>query len=155
MEIIGFSNYLIYKDGKVLSKKSNKYLIPVLKNNGYYGYCLRNNPIQKNYLVHRLIAIHYIPNPNNYKYVDHINRNRTDNRIINLRWATALMNQQNTSKQKNNKSGHKNILYRKDRNSWEYKYRVMGRPIFRRTFKNKIDCLCYKFICLLRQNKFN
>ena len=31
MEIIGFSNYLIYKDGKVLSKKSNKYLITVKK----------------------------------------------------------------------------------------------------------------------------
>ena len=50
-----------------------------------------------------------------------------------------------------NTSGHKNIHFRVGRGSWVYQYRVMGRVVMRRQFRSKIDCLCYKFICLLRQ----
>lgn len=53
---------------------------------------------KKKHFVHRLIATAFIPNPNNLPQVDHINRNKEDNRPINLRWVDNSENQKNTNK---------------------------------------------------------
>ena len=150
MEVKNFPNYIIHKDGRIINQ-TGKEMKKVLGNHGYYKYCLTNEKKQFDLSLHRLLAIHFIPNPENKPLVDHIDRNKLNNDLSNLRWSTHLKNQQNRGKAKNNKSGHKNIAFRKNRMSWEYNYRVMGKTIYRRTFKNKIDCLCYKFICLLRK----
>ena len=50
----------------------------------------------KKYKVHRVVAETCIPNPENYPFVDHINRVRDDNRPCNLRWATRSMNARNS-----------------------------------------------------------
>lgn len=51
--------------------------------------------------------------------VDHINRNRSDNRINNLRITTNQGNSKNKSKPKNNTSGVPGVSWRKDRNKWQ------------------------------------
>ena len=45
-------------------------------------------------LIHRLVAMHFIPNPNNYPIVMHIDDNPKNNRVDNLRWGTKFMNSQ-------------------------------------------------------------
>lgn len=71
----------------------------------------------KPYRVHRLVAETFIQNPENKPTVDHINRNRYDNRVENLRWATQKEQVDNSSHVLNR------IDYgvRKcdDRNAWE------------------------------------
>lgn len=51
---------------------------------------------KKSYLVHRLVAETFIENPENKPFVDHINGDRHDNSVSNLRWATASENNRNT-----------------------------------------------------------
>ena len=150
MEVPNFPNYIITRDGNVYNQKGHK-IKQVLHNTGYYVVCLRNNPVQKNLHIHRLLGLCYIPNPRNYPIIDHIDRNRLNNDLSNLRWFSYVDNSHNTSKYSTNTSGHKNINFRKGRKTWRYVFRYKGKVIYQRNFKSKIDCICYKFICLLRQ----
>lgn len=71
----------------------------ILKNkkraDGYLEIGLTKDKKRKSYRVHRLVAETFIPNPDNKKYVDHINTIKDDNRVENLRWVTASENQYN------------------------------------------------------------
>lgn len=62
---------------------------------GYLRLCLYKNNKQYKRVVHRLVAEAFIPNPNNYPTVDHIDRNRQNNKVTNLRWCTLSDNMKN------------------------------------------------------------
>jgi hypothetical protein len=69
-------------------------LKPHLGKNGYYDVLLRNKEIKKKITIHRLLGLHFIENddPINKYMIDHIDRNRTNNNLDNLRWVTPLEN---------------------------------------------------------------
>ena len=79
----------LYKNGKI------RILKPSLDNNGYLYVTLSKNNKPKIFKLHRLIAINFIPNPENKPCIDHINTIRTDNRVENLRWVTKKENSNN------------------------------------------------------------
>jgi len=95
-EITNYPNYTISFDGTIKNKKGHimkHFLTP----DGYTQLTLTNNGIRKTHLIHRLLAIHFIDNPQNLKEVDHINLIRNDNAISNLRWINCRKNNQNKS----------------------------------------------------------
>lgn len=91
--------YAITEDGKVWSYKNNIFLSQFLKK-GYYFVNLCGIKGRKAESVHRLLALTYIPNPENLPVVDHIDRNRTNNSLSNLRWASFETNANNIDKEK-------------------------------------------------------
>jgi len=149
MEIQGYPNYLIYPDGRVWTKKNKIFLKHCCNTSGYLQVCLRNNDKIKNHDIHRLVAEYYIPNPENKRCVDHINRNRQDNRIENLRWVTDSENCLNRSKSRLNTSGHKNIRYYKKQKLYSFK-KVVRKQDTTKYFKTLKEALCYKYIFTLK-----
>jgi len=151
MEIINYPNYIIYPDGKVWGNKTSGRKEGFMKMSpdccGYLRFGLTNENGYKKFRIHRLLAIHYIPNPNNYPEVDHIDRCRTNNDLSNLRWCDRSINRQNRNIFKNNTSGFKNISQIKESGSWKVSYLKYK---IHKTFKTKIKALCYKYIIQLR-----
>jgi len=152
MEIQGYESYLIYDDGRVYSKKSNRFLKErgIDKYKRYITYQLYDKKgFKREHRKHRLLAQHYIPNPENKSHVNHIDGDRTNNHISNLEWLTHIENQNAYMPiQKNNKSGHKKISFNKG-GYWYFTTIYYGNRISK-YFKNKTDALCYKYIILLR-----
>ena len=100
MDIPGFSNYTITRDGIITNKKTGNILktqtqgdapykkIRLKKDDGTYFFAS----------LHRLLALTFIDNPENHTEVDHINRDKRDNRIENLRWVSRSNNNYNMTR---------------------------------------------------------
>ena len=83
----------------------------ILKNiecsNGYLTVSLTKNGKQKVFYIHRLVAVTFIPNPENKPCIDHINTIRTENCIWNLRWVTYEENNNNSLTKKKMSENHR------------------------------------------------
>ena len=100
IEIQDYPDYYISTYGRVLSIKNNKenFLKPQLTRKGYKRVGLSFKGKRKQFLVHRLVALHFIenPNPKIKDCVDHINRIKDYNKVENLRWVSNQENAFNT-----------------------------------------------------------
>ena len=94
IQIPEYQYYYISKDGKIYnSNNSFKELKSHQMKNGYQLVVLNNKNIKpKGLYIHRLVAQHYIPNPNNFPEINHKNKIRNDNRIENLEWCSKEQN---------------------------------------------------------------
>ena len=103
VNLVNLENYEILNTFPftIRNKSTGKIVEEHLDKSGYYELALFDNGIQHKYLKHRLIAEQFIANPDNLPVVDHINHNRTDNRIDNLRWVTQADNLRNRKSQGN------------------------------------------------------
>ena len=114
-----YPNYMVSSEGKVKSierkdcrgnHRKGKILSPRYNTRGYISVVLYKNGKPQTFRVNRLAAQVFIPNPDNKPYVDHINGDRADNRVCNLRWVTHKENMNNPLtilKFKNNKNKQK------------------------------------------------
>jgi hypothetical protein len=93
--ILDNERYYITNQGRVFSTITCSFLKPNINNKGYKTFCLSN---RKRYTLHRLLGIHFIDNPFNYPVIDHIDRNKLNNELTNLRWTTISENNINRNK---------------------------------------------------------
>ena len=103
-----FSDYMVSKNRIAICLKDNKQEILTQSWTGNSKkhdnlYCsvllIGDNMKKKRFLIHRLVAIAFIPNPKNLHCVDHIDHNKDNNKTSNLRWCTHHNNQGNQKKQ--------------------------------------------------------
>jgi len=92
METASFYDYLVYEDGRVWSNKRHLFLKPDVQKLGYLQVTLFINGVSKRYKVHRLVALCFIPNPDNLPQINHKDGNKQNNHVSNLEWCTAYHN---------------------------------------------------------------
>lgn len=92
--IAHFENrYLISNQGEILNLANNTFLTPIQNSNGYLKVGLADGKgTHKQLSVHTLVARHYIPNPYDYPQVNHIDGDKTNNKVDNLEWVSAERN---------------------------------------------------------------
>jgi len=114
-EVSNYGNVRKVSTGELLKQTIYKeYLrVDLFKNWDRYDF------VQKTIDVHRLVALTFIPNPLKKRIVDHINRNKLNNHIENLRWATHSQNGMNRTAPKNNTTGQSGVRYIKKSDKWE------------------------------------
>tara|TARA_R110001599_G_scaffold169777_1_gene359775 strand:+ start:2487 stop:2927 length:441 start_codon:yes stop_codon:yes gene_type:complete len=89
--------HLVLSNGRIYSRMCDRLLkgCYCATNHGYNKVFIQYGQVKRNCRVHRLVAETFLPNDNNLPQVDHIDRNRINNDISNLRWVTASENMLN------------------------------------------------------------
>ena len=102
-------DYYIYSNGECQNMITNNFLKGSIIN-GYRNFYIRKGKIQKNISAHRLVAIMFIENANNYPIVHYIDGNKLNNNINNLQWVSSSQN----AKERNNS------FLKNERTKYEY-----------------------------------
>jgi hypothetical protein len=91
-KIKGCPHYGITDDGKVFSLYLKRQIFPWVTNEGYLMIELKENGERIDKTIHRLVAEAFIPNPNKFPVINHIDEIKTNNNMNNLEWCTVKYN---------------------------------------------------------------
>ena len=131
--------YKIYEDGRIWGYKREIFMKASQNKKGYYQICLTKDKKRKLFLLHRLLALNFIPNPNNLPEVDHKDVNNQNNDLSNLQWITVKENRNKKGMQTNNTSGEKNIAPYKYGHKLQIKRKGMKKTKYFKTLEEAID----------------
>ena len=127
LPINNYENYSISNFGIIKNNKTNRIMKPCNNNHGYKLINLSKNGKCKTFKIHRLVGNAFLENPENKPFIDHIDENKANNNVKNLRWATQKENQYNQGKQINNTSGFKGVCFHKHKNKYQVIIKINGK----------------------------
>lgn len=141
-----FPTLRIYADGKIYDERLGRCRKPSKNGEGYIRVKARDaSDIIRDVHVHRLIAMAWIPNPENLSQVDHIDHNRANNNLQNLRWVSAKTNQRNQTLRRTNTTGFQGIQHRPEYpKAWVARWRNEDSKEGTKAFKHKGDAIEYR-----------
>ena len=100
LDVVGYEDiFQISNTGRVFSKRTNKILKHHVAKSGYCTLATRiggRNGTAHTFKIHRLVAIAFIPNPDNKPEVNHLDGNKSNNNVTNLKWSTGSENVQHS-----------------------------------------------------------
>lgn len=131
LDVVGYEDlYMVSNLGNIKSKdriSNNRWGAYIKKADelifhknieGYRKGGLTKDKICKNFSLHRLVAIAFIPNSTSKEEVNHINGIRDDNRLENLEWCTKRENQCHSARNKNCSSKFIGVYFNKEKRRW-------------------------------------
>jgi hypothetical protein len=116
----------------VWSIASNRFVSKWVNERGYTRVTVDLNKRRKKFLLHRLIAFYLIPNPQNLTLVDHIDGDKSNNRLSNLRWVTKSSNNHNQKKAKG-------YSWHKQKKKWCAQIRVNDKQLHLGSFNTESE----------------
>ena len=136
-----YPGYVIYNTGKVYSEKTNKFLKPTKSKWGYSIVHLSLNNKGRSKYIHRLVGECFIgPRPSDLD-TDHIDRNKDNNNVTNLRYISKTRNNLNRNTLKNNQSGDVGVFFHKQTESWRAAIKVRSKSVHLGNFLTKEEAL--------------
>jgi hypothetical protein len=129
--IDGFDDYAISRSGIVMNDLTGRQMKPYLSNVGYLNIkLLTNEGLLQHQSIHRLVAKAFLVNTDMLPHIDHIDRNKRNNNVDNLRWSSVGDNQRNKLKyhsynDKSTTSQFKGVSYNKSK-KWNASIRING-----------------------------
>ena len=106
VEIPDFPNYYVLEDGRIWSNWRKQFVSEVIMPKGYHRVVLSKKNKSYNFLVHRLVAEAFVPNPENKPCVNHKDCNPGNNHYLNLEWVTHKENNNYAEHGKKNGEAH-------------------------------------------------
>ena len=117
-----YENYEVSNKGNVRNTDTGRILKPCKNNWGYLSVNLYKDGIRKKFKIHRLVGYAFIPNPENLREIDHIDQNKANNSISNLRWVSRSNNNRNRPKKQNGTSKFMGVCF--DKKNEKYKAQI-------------------------------
>ena len=125
LPIVGFEKYEVSNYGNVRNRQTMKILKPYLNKGDYLNVSFN----RKNLRVHQLVVQAFLANPENKSCVDHIDNDRSNNELMNLRYATQQENHFNANLSSRNTSGAKGVSYHSSRKKWRARIKINSKEI--------------------------
>ena len=136
-KITDYENYSVSSFGNVRNDKTRKLLSNNrLRGKGYNSVALYNGKgKRKDKSTHKLVGEAFIENPNNYDQIDHIDNNKLNNNISNLRWVNNSLNQRNVEKYKRKcSSTYKGVSFSKRANKFITEIMINRKKVYLGSF---------------------
>jgi len=126
-DVVGYEGkYFVSNLGRV--KNTKPQLLATRERRRYLAVTLHKNDKLCDFSIHRLVAIAFIPNPNNKYIVNHINGINFDNRVDNLEWVSARENSTHAVDISKKTSKYTGVSWRKDNKKWRAIFVNGGKP---------------------------